>query len=238
MPARRLRIAAAADLKFALAELVAAFNEGHPDTSVTVTDGSSGSLFAQLTNEAPIDLFLSADVDYPRKLIEQGQGVKESEFEYATGHLVLWAAKDMPFDVEHDRIELLRDEVVQRVAIANPRTAPYGRAAIEALMNLGVYEAVEPRLVYGDNVAQTAQMVESGGADVGIISLSLALSPALRDKGKYWVIPSDAHPPIVQGGVVLRWAEAPELAKEFCRFLLSTEGREVLKRYGFEPAGE
>jgi molybdate transport system substrate-binding protein len=237
-PPRRLRIAAAADLKFALVDLVSAFGQSHPDAKVIVTDGSSGSLFAQLTNEAPFDLFLSADIDYPRKLIEQGQGVKESEFEYATGHLVLWAARDMPLDVEHDRIGLLRDEIVQRIAVANPRTAPYGRAAIEALKNLGVYDAAESRLVFGDNVAQTAQMIESGGADVGMLSLSLALSPALRDKGKYWMIPGDAHPPIVQGGVVLRWAEDPELAKEFCRFLLSTEGREVLKRFGFEPAGE
>ena len=237
-PASRLRIAAAADLKFALVELVATFKEGHPDTIITLADGSSGSLFAQLTNEAPFDVFLSADVDYPRKLIEQGQGLKESEFEYATGHLVLWAAEGMPFDVEHDGIERLRDEIVQRIAVANPRTAPYGRAAIEALKNLGVYVDVERRLVYGDNVAQTAQMVESGGADVGIISLSLALSPALRDKGQYWAIPGSAHPPIVQGGVVLRWAEDPELAKEFCRYLLGTEGREVLKRFGFEPAGE
>jgi molybdate transport system substrate-binding protein len=237
-PARRLRIAAAADMKFALADLVAAFEECHPNATVTVTDGSSGSLFAQLTNEAPFDLFLSADIDYPRKLLEQGQGVNESEFEYALGHIVVWTAKDMPFDVKRDGIELLRNELVHKIAVANPKTAPYGRAAIAALQSLQLYDTVEPRLVYGENVAQTAQMVESGGADAGIISLSLAVSPALRDKGKYWKVPADAHPPIVQGGVVLRWAQDAALAGEFRDFLLSAKGRAILGQYGFEPAGE
>jgi len=233
-----VRIAAASDLQFVLVELVTAFEKTHPNARVIVTSGSSGSLFAQLTNEAPFDMFLSADVAYPQKLVEQGQALEGSEFEYATGHIVLWAAKDMPFDVQRDGIELLRDEIVQRVAIANPRSAPYGRAAVAALKSLGVYENVEPRLVYGENVAQTAQMVESGGADVGIISLSLALSPALHGKGKFWAIPADAHPPIVQGGVVLRWAQDAELAGAFRDFLVGAAGRTILRQFGFEPAGE
>ena len=188
-----------------------------------MTPGSSGNLFAQLSNEAPFDLFLSADIEYPKKLIEQGQGVKGTDFEYATGHLVLWATSESPFDVAGRGIDVVRDDAVQKIAVANPRTAPYGRAAVAALKALGVYDAVESRLVFGENVAQTAQMVESRGADMGIIALSLALSPALRDKGKYWPVPGDSHPPIVQGGVVLRWARDAALARAFCGFLVTTE---------------
>jgi molybdate transport system substrate-binding protein len=237
-PARELRIAAAADLKFVLVDLVAAFEKSHPGIKITVTTGSSGSFFAQLTNEAPFDLFLSADVSYPQKLVEGGQGIQDSLFEYAIGHLVIWVPRDSALDVESLGIDALRGESIQKIAVANPKTAPYGRAAVAALQNLKLYDILESRLVFGENVAQTAQMTESGGADVGIISLSLAVSPTLRDKGKYWKVPGDAHPPIVQGGVVLRWAQDAALAGEFRDFLLSAEGRTILGQYGFETAGE
>ena len=235
---RQLRIAAAADLKFALDELVSAFRAEHPDAGITVTPGSSGNLFAQLTNEAPFDLFLSADTEYPKQLIEQGQATPGSSFPYATGHLVLWVTNDSPLDVVDRGLEILREDRVQKIAIANPRTAPYGRAAVAALNSLGVYEIVEPRLVYGDNVAQTAQMVESQGADAGIIALSLALSPPLHEKGRYWPIPGDVHPSIIQSGVILRWALDPKLAAAFRDFLVGADGQEILSRFGFEPAGE
>ena len=237
-PAGELRIAAAADLKFVLVDLVAAFEKTHSETTITVTTGASGNLFAQLTNEAPFDLFLSADVSYPQKLVEGGQGIPDSLFEYAIGHLVVWVPKDSALDVESLGIDALHGDSVQKIAVANPKTAPYGRAAIAALQNLQVYDAVESRLVYGENVAQTAQMAESGGADAGIISLSLAVSPILRDKGKYWNVPGDAHPPIVQGGVVLRRAQDAALADNFRDFLLSAEGKALLARYGFDSAGE
>jgi molybdate transport system substrate-binding protein len=235
---RVLRIAAAADLKFALDDVVAAFRRIHPEATVTVAHGSSGNLFAQLSGEAPFDLFLSADIDYPRKLIEQGVGVEGSVFAYAVGHIVVWAPNDSSLDVEHGGIEILREQGIRKIAVANPRTAPYGWAAVAALENLGLYEAVESRLVFGENVAQTAQMIESGGADVGIIAMSLAVSPALRDKGKYWQIPDGAHPPIIQGGVILRWAEDAELAEEFRDFLLSADGTAILRQFGFAPPGD
>jgi molybdate transport system substrate-binding protein len=127
---------------------------------------------------------------------------------------------------------------VQKIAIANPKTAPYGRAAVAALKNLGIYEAVESKLVYADSVAQAAQMVESGAADAGIIALSLAVSPAMRDKGRYWQVPDGAHPPIVQAGVVLRWAQDPVLAREFRDFLLSGNAMSILKSFGFDKPGQ
>lgn len=235
---KELRIAAAADLQFALEAIIAAFEQRHPGADVKATYGSSGSLFAQLSNEAPFDLFLSADVDYPRRLGEQGCAAAGTEFTYATGHLVLWAPRDSKLGVERDGSDVLRKPSARKIAVANPKTAPYGRAAVAALKSLGLYDTVESRLVYGENVAQTAQMVESGSADMGIISLSLARSPALREKGDFWPVPGDAHPAIVQGGVTLKWARDPELAGQFREFLVSPEGAAVLKQFGFVPAGE
>jgi molybdate transport system substrate-binding protein len=229
----QLRIAAASDLKFALAEVRAAFERLHPGSTVTVTDGSSGSFFAQLAHEAPFDLFLSADIDYARRLVEQGQGAPNSDFAYARGHIVVWVPKDSRV-VDQPGLEFLREGGVQKIAIANPTTAPYGRAAVAALKNLGVYDAVEPKLVYGDNVAQAAQMVESGAADVGIIALSLAVSPAMRDQGRYWQVPDGAHPPLVQGGVILRWAQDARLAGEFRDFLRSGAGKSIFRQFGFD----
>lgn len=233
-----LRIAAAADLKFALPELVAAFERVQARATITVTYGSSGNFFAQLSQEAPFDLFLSADIDYPKKLVEQGRGAANSAFEYATGHIVLWVPRDSALDVENETIEILREPAVRKIAIANPKTAPYGRAAVAALEALGVFDDIEARLVYGENVSQTAQMIESGAADAGIIALSLAVSPAMLDKGRWWRIPDGAHPPIVQGGVILSWARDSKLAGEFREFLLSGTGAAIFRRFGFEPAGE
>jgi molybdate transport system substrate-binding protein len=230
----QLHVAAASDLKFALDEVRGAFERLHPGSKVTVTYGSSGSFFAQLANEAPFDLFLSADIDYARRLVEQGQAVANSEFAYARGHIVIWVLNDSPLGVEQRGFEALRDEGVQKIAIANPKTAPYGRAAVAALKSLNVYDAVEPKLVYGDSVAQAAQMVESGAADVGIIALSLAVSPAMREQGKYWLVPENTYPPLVQGGVILRWAQDASLAGEFRDFLLSGAGTSILKQFGFD----
>lgn len=230
----RLRIAAASDLKFALDEVRVEFERIHPGSAVTVTYGSSGNFFAQLANEAPFDLFLSADIDYARRLVEQGQGAPHSDFAYARGHVVIWIPKGSPHLVQQPSFAFMQEERVQKLAIANPKTAPYGRAAVAALKSLGVYEAVEPKLVYGENVAQAAQMVESGAADAGIIALSLAVSPAMRDQGRYWQVPDGAHPPLVQGGVVLRWAQDAGLALEFRDFLLSAGGASILRQFGFD----
>jgi molybdate transport system substrate-binding protein len=179
-------------------------------------------------------LFLSADIDYARRLVEQGQGAPHSDFAYARGYIVIWVPKDSKHLVEPHGFEVLREEWVQKIAIANPKTAPYGRAAVAALKHWEIYEAVEPKLVYGENVAQAAQMVESGAADAGIIALSLAVSPAMRDLGNYWLVPDGVHPPLVQGGVVLRWAQDASLAGKFRSFLLSAGGASILKQFGFD----
>jgi molybdate transport system substrate-binding protein len=228
-----VRVAAAADLQFALEDVVKAFGERRPDIDVKVTYGSSGNFYAQLSNRAPFDLYLSADVDYPRKLVAQGLADERSEFLYAVGHLVLWVPDSSPLPVEKAGAQALLDPSVKKVAIANPRHAPYGRAAEAALKSLGVYEQVRDKLVLGENVAQAAQFVQSGAADVGLIALSLALAPALRGRGRYWEVPLDAHPRLEQGGVILSWAQDREAAEALRSFLLGDEGRAVLKRYGF-----
>ncbi|MCX7700328.1 MAG: molybdate ABC transporter substrate-binding protein [Gemmataceae bacterium] len=237
-PRRLVRVAAAADLKFALEEVSVDFRRLHPDIQVEATYGSSGTFFAQLTNHAPFDLFLSADIDYPRRLVEQGQAVPGTEFLYALGQMVVWVPRDSKWDVESLGISALLDPAVRRIAIANPKHAPYGRAAESAMRSFGVYDHVQHRLIFGENVAQAAQFVESGAADIGIIALSLALAPPMRDRGKFWIIPQEAYPRIEQGGVILSWARDREATEAFRAFLLDRRGRDILQRYGFILPGE
>lgn len=231
-------VAAAADLKFALDEVIGKFEQEHSGIRIQVTYGSSGNFYAQLANRAPFDIYFSADVSYPRRLVEQGLAAKESEFLYAVGQIVVWVPNGSSIDVEKLGIAAVLDPAVRKVAIANPQHAPYGRAAEAAMRSLGVEEQVRERLVLGENVAQTAQFVESGAADVGIIALSLAMAPALRDKGRYWLVPLDAYPAIEQGSVILNWAKDRKATEAFRAFVSGPQGREILKQYGFILPGE
>jgi molybdate transport system substrate-binding protein len=234
---REVRVAAAADLKFAFDEVTTAFRTQHPDIAVRVTYGSSGNFYTQLSNDAPFDLFLSADVDYPRKLIEQGKAVKESEFLYAIGHLVVWTPNGSPIDLNKLGIRAVAEPGIRQVAIANPRHAPYGRAAEAALKHAGLYEQVKDRLVLGENVAQAAQFVDTGAADVGIFALSLALAPTMRDRGRYVDVPLDAYPELKQGGVILTTAKDQVAAQGLREFLTGPEARDILAKYGFRRPG-
>jgi molybdate transport system substrate-binding protein len=230
-PTQKLSVAAAADLNFALPEIARQFHVSHPEVQVDVAYGSSGNFFAQINNHAPFDIFLSADVEYPRKLASAGLGAGDSVFTYAVGRLVVWVPAASPLDPA----TALRDPSVKHLAIANPQHAPYGRAAQAALRTLGLYQAVEPKLVLGENIAQTLQFVESGAADAGIVALSLAFAPPMRDKGRYWEIPLDAYARMEQGGIILKDSRA---ARDFRAFLLSDGGRRILKQYGFFVSGE
>jgi molybdate transport system substrate-binding protein len=230
---RLVRVAAAADLKFALDEINTAFHAKHPDITVQVSYGSSGNFFAQLSNRAPFDMFFSADVDYPRQLIAKGVAAKETEFLYAVGRLVVWVPRTSTLDLTRLGIKALVDPSIRKIAIANPKHAPYGRAAEAAMKTLGVYEAAQERLVYGENIAQTAQFVQTGAADIGIIALSLAVAPALKDEGRFWEVPLESYPRIEQGGIILSWATDTVAAQTLRAFVLGEEGRAVLHRYGF-----
>ena len=228
-----LLIAAAADLKFALDDVLAEFRQAHPEHEAKPTYGSSGTLFAQLDNGAPFDLFLSADGKFPRQLIERGKAEKDSLFPYAIGHLVVWVPKDSKLDVAAIGIKTLLDASVRKIAIANPEVAPYGAAAVAALKKLGVHEAVRAKLVLGENVAQAAQFVQSGAADAGVISLSLALAPKMKDAGRFWEVPADSFPKLEQAGVIRTGAANRTGAAQLREFLLTPAGRDILQRYGF-----
>ncbi len=228
---RTLRVAAASDLQAALPELVARF-EREAGAEVTVSFGSSGNFFAQIQNGAPYDVFFSADIDYPKQLVASGHADASSLYQYATGRLVLWTRKDSGIDVRSG-LRGLTDTRVMHVAIANPKHAPYGRAAEAALRNEKVYDAVRGKLVLGENIAQTAQLVDSGNASVGIISLSLAIGPALSAHGTYTEIPASAHPPIDQAAVIVSSSKNKALAAEFLAFLERADIKQHLHRFGF-----
>ncbi len=230
---RPVAVAAAADLKFAFDELVEEFEKTHSDIDVQTTFGSSGNFFAQLSNQAPFDIYFSADISYPRQLVEQGLADKESEFLYAVGQIVVWVPKNSPIDVETLGPKAVLDLAARKVAIANPQHAPYGKAAEAALKRWGVYDDVKDRLVLGDNIAQTAQFVESGAADIGVIALSLAMAPAMKEKGRYWQVPLDDYPTMEQGSVILNWAQDRAATESFRSFVAGPQGRAVLRRYGF-----
>src|SRR5947208_3653257 len=219
-----LRVAAAADMRFAMDEVIEAFREENLNVRVEVTYGSSGNFYAQLSNHAPFDIFFSADIDYPRRLIREGAALADTEFLYGIGRLVVWVPRASFIDVEKLGMQSLLDASVKKIAIANPRHAPFGRAAMEAMKSMGVYDQVKDRIVFGDTVMQTAQFVESGGADIGLISHSLVLAPMFRDKGRYWEVPAGAYPPREQGGVILSWARDKSAAQALRDFVLGERG--------------
>lgn len=231
-PAGEVVIAAASDLNFAFKELVQAFEQktGH---RVKLSLGSSGNFFSQIQNGAPYDLYFSADIRYPQKLIESGQAAAGSLYTYAVGRIVLWVPAGSPVAVEHKGLEALLDSSIKKIAIANPKHAPYGRAAVAALDKTGLYERVKERLVFGENISQAAQFVESGAADAGIIALSLALAPSMKAAGRYGEIPADLHPPLEQGAVQLTGARHAPVAAAFLDFLRGAEGQGIMRRYGF-----
>jgi len=235
--AQEIRVAAAADLKSALGEVSAQFQK-LAGKKIDVIYGSSGNFYAQSQNGAPFDVFLSADIDYPRKLEAAGLAEPGTLYEYAVGRIVIWMPGDARADLAKLGWKALLEPGVERIAIANPEHAPYGRAAVAALRNAGLYEQVRRRLVYGENIAQAAQFVASGSAQVGILALSLAVSPAMKE-GKRWEIPANMHPPIEQGVVILKSAKDKEGAQAFLAFLKSDAGRKILESYGFmlPPSG-
>jgi len=230
--AGEISIAAASDLNFAFKEIVAEFEKGTGNT-VKLSLGSSGNFFAQISNGAPFDLYFSADISYPKKLEEAGLAEPETLYMYAVGRIVLWVPKGSPIDVHALGIKALQHPLVRKVAIANPKHAPYGRAAVAAMEHFKVYDAVKDKLVLGENISQTAQFVQTGGADIGIIALSLAGAPAMKETGAYWEVPIDAYPRLEQGAVILKATKDQKTARAFLDYVKSPEGAAVFKRYGF-----
>jgi molybdate transport system substrate-binding protein len=230
--AGEISVAAAADLNFAFREIVADFEKKTGNT-VKLSLGSSGNFFAQISNGAPFDLYFSADISYPKKLEEAGLAEPGTLYMYAVGRIVVWVSKGSPIDVGALGIKSLQHPSVKKIAIANPKHAPYGRAAVAALEHFKVYEAVKDKLVLGENISQTAQFVQTGSADIGIIALSLAVAPVMKENGTHWEVPLEAYPRLKQGAVVLKAAKDVKTARAFLDFIKGPEGAAALKRYGF-----
>jgi molybdate transport system substrate-binding protein len=229
--AGELKVAAAADLTFAFKEVGARF-QTQTGNRVDLTFGSSGNFFAQIQNGAPFDLFFSADVGYPRKLEAAGLAEPDSIYEYASGKLVLWVPNSSKLDLGRGLAALL-DPGVRKIAIANPQHAPYGTVAVAAMRHAAVYDKIKNKLVLGENISQTAQFVQSGNADVGIIALSLALAPAMKDRGRYVEIPASDYPLLIQAGAILQSSRNKALARQFLNFLKKPETVALMERYGF-----
>lgn len=232
--AEKITVAAAADLKFAMDEIVAGFNKIYSGNEVQVVYGSSGKFHTQIQQNAPYDLYFSADIGYPRELARQGHAASEVK-PYAVGRIVLWSAE---MDAAKMTLTNLTDPKITKIAIANPKHAPYGKRAEEALRSAGLLEKLQPKLVFGENISQTAQYVQSGNVQVGIIALSLVLNPELSKRGGYYLIPDSMHNPLEQGFIITKRGANKPLAKKFAEYMGSKPARGVMTKYGFVLPGE
>lgn len=229
--AEEITVAAAADLQFAFKDIAARF-ENDTGNSIKLVFGSSGNFTNQIKNGAPFDMFFSADIGYPRQLETDGLVEPGTLYHYANGKIVLWARKGSNVAVDHG-LKLVLERAISKIAIANPQHAPYGRAAVAALRHEGIYEQVQGKLVLGENISQTAQFVETGNADVGIVALSLVLAPAMQGKGKYWLIPESWYPAIEQVCVTLKSSHHKQVAQQFLAYLKKPEIARLMQVYGF-----
>jgi molybdate transport system substrate-binding protein len=234
---QEITVAAAADMNAVLPELAARYTK-QTGQVVKLSFGSSGNLTNQIRNGAPFDVFFSADEEYPRQLVADRLAVGDSLYRYAVGRLVLWVPSESALDLQKLGMQALLDPSVKKIAIANPQHAPYGRAAEAALRHFGIYDRVAAKLVLGENVAQAAQFVESGNAQAGLIALSHALAPAMKDKGRYWTVPLESYPTLNQAAVVLSRSKRPDAAQEFLKFVRSSENASLLNNFGFSLPAE
>jgi molybdate transport system substrate-binding protein len=234
--AQEITVAAAADLQFAMQDVAARFQKETGKT-VKVVYGSSGNFFQQIQNGAPFDMFFSADADYPRKLEAAGLAQPGSVYQYARGKLVVWVSNGSKLDLSSG-MQVLLDPSIKKIAIANPQHAPYGKAAVAAMQKANIYEKVKDKFVLGENISQTASFVVSGAADVGIVSLSLALSPNMKDSGRYVEVPTGDYPPIEEACVMLKSSRNQDTAGQFLSYFKSNAVADIFKTYGFDvPSG-
>lgn len=223
--ADRVHLAVAANFTDAASEIAAAF-EAETGHEAVLSFGSTGQLYAQITQGAPFEVFLAADDVRTAQAIEEGHGIAGSDFTYAIGRIALWSRDAGLVRGE----ETLISGDFDRIAIANPQTAPYGAAAVEVMKGLGVLDRLEPKIVRGNNVAQTYQFVETGNAELGFVALSQI---AQGEGGSQWIVPQDLYTPIRQDAVLLNSGEANEAARAFTEFLKGPTAASVIEKYGY-----
>lgn len=235
-PAARKTVAivAAASMRPALDEAKVAYEKAHPDMQLQLSYGASGSLTAQIQQGAPVDVFLSADLSFPEKLVQAGLATGDGVVPYVKGLLVLWVRKDTGADPARLGLKALQEPSIKRISIANPQLAPYGQAAETVLRKAGIHAAVQPKIVQAENINQAAQYLVMGAAEAGFIALSLMDNATLKETGWTWSVPKDLYAPIVQGAVVLKRTAYPIEAKQYLDYLTGAEGFRILQRYGFE----
>jgi molybdate transport system substrate-binding protein len=227
----QLTVAAAANVQFALEELKTEFKQ-ETGSEVQTVYGASGKLVTQIRNGAPFDVFISADTDFPDSLFKWGYAAAAPKT-YAYGKLVLWTLKDI--DLEKG-IPALSDSAVAKIALADPKSAPYGRAAIKALQRSGLYEKLKPRLVYGDNISQVSQYVLTGNADIGFSAKSVVRAAEVRGKGKWREVDTTLYDKIAQAAAVCKYGREhhSDLSQRFFEFLYSAPARKIFSAYGYE----
>lgn len=223
-----LRIATAANMQYATQVITQVFSNetGIPCEMIT---GSSGKLMAQIKAGAPFDVFLSANMKYPQELYNSGYSTAAPTI-YAYGKLVLWTSKTG----QVPNMELLLDSTVEHIAVANPETAPYGTAAVQALRNAGLYEKIQDKLVFGESIAQTSQFILSGAADLGFTAKSVILSGQLEEKGSWLMVDEGLYEPIAQGAIIVKKEEPNASAQQFLEFLQSQRAKDILANFGYE----
>jgi molybdate transport system substrate-binding protein len=229
--AEEITVAAASDLTFVFPDVAAKFKT-ETGNSVKFSFGSSGNFLSQIRNGAPFDMFFSADIGYPQKLEAAGLVEPGTLYEYAVGKLVLWVPNASTLDLKRG-LAVLTDSSIHKIAIANPEHAPYGRAAVAAMKHEIVYDQVSSKLIMGENISQTAQFVQSGNADIGLLALSLAVAPNLKDKGRYELIAVSDYPPIEQAAVIIKSSKKKETAQQFLAFIKKPAIVSLMRDYGF-----
>jgi molybdate transport system substrate-binding protein len=226
--AQTVRVAAAGNLRFILDDIKAKYAEKNPKVKIDVNLGASGALYQQIINGAAFDFFMAADKTFPDKLKAQGYASGDAKI-YAYGKLVLWSNT---VDVTKG-IDMITGPSVTRIAIAKPGVAPYGERAVQAMKYFNLYDKVKGKLVFGDNIAQTAQYVQTGNAQVGFIALALVMGPEMQGQGKYIELDPKSYKPVEQACVLLKgWERNPEAGK-FMKFVLSADCRPIFEKYGF-----
>jgi molybdate transport system substrate-binding protein len=231
--ARQIRVAAASDLQTVMPQIAKFFQE-QTNIRVDLSFGSSGSLFEQIQNGAPFDIFFSADDQFPARLIQSNLTKPRSAVVYAVGSLVLWMPPNARCDPRAEKWNCLLQPGVAKIAIANPAHAPYGRAAVAALQSAHLYDRVRAELVLGENISQAAQFAQSGNAQAGILAYSQTRSAAMRG-GKQWEIPKENYPRIEQTAIILKSSKDQLAAEEFVKFVTEGPGRALLEQFGFQP---
>ncbi len=226
-----LYIAAASNLVYCLEALNTQFTQQNPQLNLKVVTGSSGNLFAQIQQNAPFEVFLSADVLHPQQLVQQQQADANSLAIYSKGQIALWT-NNPTIDLKKGLSVLLQPNI-KRIAIANPQHAPYGQAAQAALQKQGLWPSIQSKVVLGENIAQTLQFVQTRNAQVGFVALSLLRAPALAGQGQYWLIPQNLYPPLEQAMVVTKRGQSNPWAYRYLQFLQSPSAQAIFSDYGF-----